>query len=153
MTVEIVPAGDTEIGELAALRRAWVEENTRVVIDDPTYADAFRHWWSRERERRLAWLARTDHTAVGMLSMAVFDRMPKPGAAPSRWGYISNVFVLCGHRDGGIGRRLLDTALEHARADAYARVVLAPSERSRSFYGRAGFSPADALLVHPMGRS
>jgi len=153
--VEVVRVGPDSTGrdQLAALRQGWVEENAGSPIDDPAYAESFRQWWSRERDRRLAWLARIDGAAVGMLSMAVFDRMPKPGSPPSRWGYLSNVFVLPGHRDGGIGRRLVDTALEHARCEAYTRVVLAPSERSRLFYGRAGFGPADNLLVHAMDRS
>jgi predicted N-acetyltransferase YhbS len=62
-------------------------------------------------------------------------------------GLIGNVFVLPGHRDSGIGRRLLDAALAHARRCDFARVVLAPSARSVPFYARAGFRPATSLLI------
>lgn len=146
-----MPVGADDVAALAALRRAWVQELAGTTIEDPAYGRAFVSWWGAESDRRLCWLARRDGEPVGMLSMVVFRRMPKPGRPLSRWGYISNVFVLAAHRQAGIGRDLLQMALDRARTEDYARVVLAPSERSLPFYARAGFRPADDLLVHPMG--
>ncbi len=82
-----------------------------------------------------------------MLNLTEFRRMPQPGQPRRRWGYIANVFVLAGHRDGGIGGQLLDAAVREATARGYARIVLSPSPRSLPFYQRVGFVPADSLLV------
>jgi len=82
----------------------------------------------------------------------VFTRMPKPRSADARgparqWGYVANVYVERDHRDHGIGRALLDEAVRHADRHGFARLVLAPSERSVAFYERAGFGPATSLMV------
>lgn len=157
--LRIREADAADVPLVSALRRAWVEELAGTAIDDracddpasdPGYEDTFAQWWAEEAGRRLCWLAEVDGIPVGMVSMAIFRRMPKPGRPRSCWGYVSNVFVLAEHRDRGVGAALLAAALERARRDHYARVVLSPSERSRPFYGRAGFGPADSLLVHPM---
>jgi GNAT superfamily N-acetyltransferase len=152
-------ATEADVASLAALRRAWSDP-----ADDPEYEQRFAQWWERESRRRLTWLAREDGAAVGMLNMAVFERMPRPMGLPesvsasavrpgrqaSQWGYIANVFVLAEHRNRGVGRRLLDAAVDHARSNAYVRLVLSPSERSIPFYRRAGFRAADELLVMPL---
>ena len=88
-----------------------------------------------------------------MLNMLVFTRMPVPTEArkgrPGQWGYVANVFVLAEHRNGGAGRALLDHATDYADANGFARLVLSPSDRSISFYARAGFVPATSLMVRP----
>ncbi|HEY7048023.1 MAG TPA: GNAT family N-acetyltransferase [Jatrophihabitantaceae bacterium] len=147
MTVR--PATDDDADMLAALRRAWVEEDAGPV-DDPGYAQAFVDWYDREGDRRLAWIGFVDGAPVGMLSMLEYRRMPLPGRLDSRWGYISNVFVLGRHRNHGLGRELLDAALTAARERHYVRLVLSPSERAIPFYGRAGFVPADELMIRRM---
>lgn len=88
--------------------------------------------------------------AIGMLDMLDFRRMPGPGRPPGGWGYIGQAFVLAPHRDRGIGRMLLDEALAESRRRGHDRVVLSPTARSVPFYRRAGFGPADTLLVHPL---
>jgi GNAT superfamily N-acetyltransferase len=138
--------GATEAAVLAGLRRAWTEELSGEA-HDPSYADRFAAWWAAEAGRRLSWVASVGDVPVGMVNLAVFERMPRPGHPPSRWGYLGNAFVLPAWRSRGIGGALLDAALAHARAEGHARVVLSPSERSVPFYRRAGFTPASSLLL------
>lgn len=146
-------AGAGDAAALARLRRSWCEEDESP--NPPTGSDSFdagfeqrfTDWYAAEESRRLSWLAEDGDRPVGMLNLAVFERMPRPGRTPARWGYVGNAFVLAGHRDRGIGRALLDAALGHARAEGFARVVLHPSPRSVPFYRRAGFVPADQLLI------
>ncbi|MDB4935120.1 MAG: acetyltransferase [Labilithrix sp.] len=113
------------------------------------YADVFRAWYARERDHRRTWLVETDPASapVGMLNMLVFERMPKPGRAASRWGYVANAFVLREHRNEGLGTALLDAALAYADEHDFVRVVLSPSVRSIPFYARAGFELPTNLLV------
>lgn len=73
------------MGDLVALRRAWVEERDGGPIDDPAFEARLRAWLVAE-----------------------------------------------------------------ARARGFDRVVLNPSARSVPFYRRAGFVPADGLLLHPL---
>jgi GNAT superfamily N-acetyltransferase len=138
-------AADSErdVRALAALRRAWTAEDGPVG-DDPGFEARFADWLARNR--RILWLAESPEP-IGMLNLAVFERMPRPGREPSYWGYIANTYVLPAHRNSGVGRALLDAALAHARAHRFARIVLAPSERSRPFYARAGFRPAESLFL------
>jgi GNAT superfamily N-acetyltransferase len=82
-----------------------------------------------------------------MMNLAIFERMPRPGRAPGRWGYLGNAFVLAAYRDQGIGSQLLSAVLGYADENGLVRVVLSPTERSIPFYERAGFGPASALML------
>jgi GNAT superfamily N-acetyltransferase len=82
-----------------------------------------------------------------MINLAIFERMPQPGRPPSHWGYLGNAFVLAGYRNQGIGSRLISALLGYADENGFARVVLSPSQRSIPFYQRAGFGPANGLML------
>ena len=82
-----------------------------------------------------------------MVNLKVFERMPSPGASPSRWGYLANLFVDPAFRRRGLGTRLLDALLSTSAEQGLVRVVLSPSGESIPLYMRAGFAPADTLLV------
>jgi GNAT superfamily N-acetyltransferase len=139
-------ADDRDVAALAALRRLWTEE-LYGGCDDPDYGRRFAAWFAAEAPRRVIWLAEADRRPVGMVNVSVFERMPRPGRPPSRWGYLANVFVLAAYRNRGIGRRLMTAVLEHAHANGWVRVVLSPAERAVPFYTRLGFGPADLLMV------
>jgi GNAT superfamily N-acetyltransferase len=139
-------AGAADFGRLAALRREYGAEE-HGPMDDPGFEARYAAWMAGAAQRRLFWLAEAGTVPVGMLNMSVFERMPWPGRPESRWGYIGNVFVLAPYRSRGVGGRLLDAAVDHARSSHFARVVLAPSERSIPFYSRAGFRPATSLMI------
>ena len=131
---------------VAALRLAWTEEQSGPV-PDVTFEARFAAWWETEAGRRLTWLAHGPDGPVGTVNLAVFERMPRPGRVPARWGYLGNAYVLPAWRSRGIGTALVGALLAYARAEGFVRVVLAPSERSVPFYRRAGFGPADSLLL------
>jgi GNAT superfamily N-acetyltransferase len=139
-------AGPADVDLLAALRRELSEEDFGP-SSDPSFEARYAAWHAAEASRRLFWIAEAGGRPVGMLNLSVFERMPRPGRPDSRWGYVGNVFVAAGYRNRGIGRLLLDAALDHARHSSFARVVLSPSERSIPFYSRAGFRPAVSLMV------
>jgi GNAT superfamily N-acetyltransferase len=139
-------AGNADLAMLGSLRREWVREQGGDVRD-PGYEDRFAAWFEQESPRRVTWVAEAGGRPVGMMNLAVFERMPRPGVMASRWGYLGNAFVLAGYRDQGIGSLLLEAVLSHASQEGFARVVLSPSERSVPFYTRAGFTAADSLLL------
>jgi GNAT superfamily N-acetyltransferase len=139
-------ADDADLAAVARLRREWTrkQDGDR---GDPGFEERFEAWWARESSRRITWLAEVDRRPVGMMNLAVFERMPRPGRAPSRWGYLGNAFVLAAYRNQGIGGRLIGAVLGHARENHFVRVVLSPTERSIPFYQRAGFGAADVLML------
>jgi GNAT superfamily N-acetyltransferase len=97
-----------------------------------------------------------DGAAVGMASMFEYRRMPHPGRRPSRWGYVSNMYVREAARNRGVATALLRALIAGARERAYARLVLSPSEEALPLYFRAGFvvpdesAGDDRLLVLPL---
>ena len=139
----------TEHADLAAivqLRREWTQEE-HGDIADPDFDENLAAWFARESSRRIMWLAEEGGRPVGMMNLAIYDRLPRPGRARSRWGYLGNVFVLAAYRNRGIGSQLVSAALNYADENGFVRVVLSPTERSIPLYERAGFGPADALML------
>jgi GNAT superfamily N-acetyltransferase len=143
-----VPA---DVPALAALRRTWTAE-THGDVEDEGFEARFLDWHERESARRISWLAEVSGEQVGMMNLAIFERMPRPGLDAGTWGYLANAFVLRPHRSQGIGRLLLDALLAHADAHDYVRVVLRPSERAIPFYLRAGFTADGGFLVRHIAR-
>jgi GNAT superfamily N-acetyltransferase len=139
-------AADEDLAALAQLRRASTAEQDGE-RPDPGFEDRFAAWFARESSRRITWLAETSACLAGAMSLAVFERMPRPGRAPGRWGYLANAFVLAAYRNQGIGGQLLGAVLSYADEHGFARVVLSPTERAIPFYQRAGFRPANELLL------
>ena len=139
-------AGDADLAAIARLRREMTTEQEGG-RRDPGFEERFAAWWARESSRRITWLAEVEHRPVGAMSLAEFERMPRPGRATGRWGYLGNAFVLAPHRNQGVGSQLLAAVLGYAREHDLARVVLSPAQRSVPFYQRAGFGPADVLMV------
>ena len=138
-------AGAADAPALAALRRAWTAEHGPV--DDEGFEARFLDWYERESARRVSWLAEMRGEMVGMVNLAVFERMPQPGREAGSWGYLANAFVLAAYRNQGIGSLLLCALLAHADSCGYQRVVLRPSERAVPFYQRAGFTQGTELMV------
>ena len=132
------------------MRREWTRE-TDGDQPDPDFDERLAAWFARESAHRITWLAESAERPVGMMNLALFDRMPRPGRAPSSWGYVGNAFVLSACRNEGIGTRLLTAVLSYADENGLVRVVLSPSERAVPFYQRAGFGSAGSLLLRPAG--
>jgi GNAT superfamily N-acetyltransferase len=135
---------DTDLADLVRLRLAWKPASSPE--EAVTLDRELRDWWHSEGDRRRAWLARhTNGYAVGMANAAVFTRMPEPGRGSVRWVYVANVFVRPDARRAGVGRALMESAIQWARSEAMVRIVLAPSEMSIPFHRALGFRPADDL--------
>jgi GNAT superfamily N-acetyltransferase len=144
-------ADSADAPAIAALRRAWTAEEHGVVVD-AGFAARFLDWYERESARRVCWLGELSGQSVGMMNLAIFERMPRPGRDAGTWGYLANAFVLAPYRNQGVGARLLAALLAHADDQGYVRVVLRPSERSVPFYQRAGFIPDGGFMVRDLPR-
>jgi GNAT superfamily N-acetyltransferase len=149
MVVRVADAGD--IGALASLRSLWRPG----AGEDPDLEGRMAAWLAVEGDRRTTWLATLDASPVGMASVFEYRRMPRPGHADARWGYVGNMFVREDVRNRGIGSALLTTIITAAEERRYARLVVSPGARAVPFFQPAGFIvPDDAagddrLLVRP----
>jgi GNAT superfamily N-acetyltransferase len=139
-------AEHADLSAIVQLRREWTREE-HGDIADPGFEENLAAWFAREWSRRIMWLAEVGGRPAGMMNLAIYERMPRPGRALSRWGYLGNVFVLAAYRNRGIGSQLVSAALNYADENGFARIVLSPTERSIPLYERAGFGPADALML------
>jgi GNAT superfamily N-acetyltransferase len=139
-------AGGDDLDALVDLRGRWTEER-HGAAPDPGFAARFRTWFDDEARHRTFWLAELAGRAVGMVNLFTFRRMPAPSVEVGGWGYLGNMYVVPDLRDAGVGRHLLDAVVAHADAAGLERIVLSPSEQSLPFYRRAGFDPADQLLL------
>jgi GNAT superfamily N-acetyltransferase len=137
---------------MAGLRRTWTAED-HGDVEDEGFQARFLDWYERESARRITWLAEVSGEPVGMMNLAIFERMPRPGREAGTWAYLANAFVLEPHRDQGIGALLLSALLADADGRGYVRIVLRPSERAIPFYLRAGFTPDGGFLVRHATRS
>ena len=142
-------AEHADLAAIVQLRREWTREG-HGDITDPDYDQNLAAWFTRELPRRIMWLAKEGGRPVGMMNLAVYERMPRPGRALSRWGYLGNVFILAAFRNRGIGSQLVRAALDYADENGFVRIVLSPSERSIPLYERAGFGPASALRLRTL---
>ena len=153
MAISVRRAGDHDIRAIAALRRAWNEEDRGGVIDDPGFDDAFAAWWETERPTRTFFLVELDGVDVGMANVKHYERMPVAGRPSGGWwGYVGNVFVLPAHRDAGVGRALMEGLTAWAFAAGAEHLRLSPSPRSVSFYDRLGFVPGSVVELDPPTR-
>lgn len=103
-------------------------------------------------ERWSAFVAHRGDRLVGCVWVQFVERVPHPnlGRGERPIAYVTNMYVEPALRDRGLGRALLDAAVERARRRGASGAVLWPSERSVPFYRRAGFGSDEAPLFMPL---
>jgi hypothetical protein len=75
-------AEDSDLEAIIRLRREWTREQDGDQPDADFY-ERLAAWFARESARRITWLAEAAGRPVGMMNLAIFERMPRPGHAPS----------------------------------------------------------------------
>lgn len=143
----IRPATDEDTDELARLRWEFrIESGTPATRTYETFVEEFRAFARdafADGASWRAWVADDDGRLVGCAWLRLIERVPHPNKTLDERpiAYVTNMFIEPSHRNAGLGRALLDHALDFAREREVDGVVLWPSDRSRPFYERAGFGP------------
>jgi ribosomal protein S18 acetylase RimI-like enzyme len=86
---------------------------------------------------------------VGFLSLRVYDTPADPTMVPRRRGHIETLIVNARRRRCGIGRRLLTTAADWARARGATELVLTTwvgNAEADAFYERLGYRVLSRVL-------
>jgi ribosomal protein S18 acetylase RimI-like enzyme len=111
--------------------------------------DGYRAWLQDAATR--IWIAEADTggAPVGYLMLGT-PELPLPDLGPLD-REIKRIYVLHRFQGGGLGRRLMDTAREHAREQRAARLLLGVYSRNHAaiaFYMRLGFTTVGQRLFH-----
>lgn len=154
MTTSIRAATLADAEELARLRWEFrVEHGSPETTTYDAFVEEFRafvHDVLAEGTPWRAWVAEDEGRLVGQVWVQLVEKVPHPGRR--RWerpvAYLTNMYVEPSLRGGGLGRVLLDEAVAFAREHGVDGVALWPSERSTTFYRRAGFEPEGWLWLH-----
>ena len=147
---QIDPATIDDVPELARLRWQLYEEQNG---DASEAFDAYVERFARFATSALAsddwraWVARTDGGLVAAMWLHTVHRVPVPGLRAGPIGYLTNVYVAPEDRNAGLGARMLDRVRAWCADEGFSTVIVWPTERSRSFYGRGGFGRPDEPLV------
>ena len=107
-------------------------------------------------DRWRAAVAERDGRLVGTVWLQLVRKVPAPSAKGEFIGYVTNAYVAPAERDGGVGADLLQRLIEQVAAVPIEVLIVWPTERSASFYERAGFVRSDAvwqryLIMDPYG--
>jgi GNAT superfamily N-acetyltransferase len=133
---------------LARLRWDFRSGRAPAVESRDAFVERCATWMRRELAPGgvwLSWVADEDGRLVGQIWMQLLTKVPNPVGERHRHAYVSNLYVMPNAR-GGVGRQLLEAALEWARQQSVDRVVLWPTERSTTLYERHGFvRPGDVM--------
>lgn len=144
-----------DVEELARLRwQLYTEELT----GEPELYDVFVErfaGFAREAltdDRWRAWIAEDLGRLVGALWRYSVPRVPQPGSGePQPLAYVTNAYVEPEYRSEGLGARLLDRAIDASRSEDFSLIMVWPSDRSGSFYERAGFERGPMPLTLDLG--
>jgi GNAT superfamily N-acetyltransferase len=139
--IDVRPATVADADALAELRWEFRAGRDEAVEDRSAFLARCAEWMRRELAGTAwrAWVAVRDGRIVGQVWLQVVRKMPNPIGERDRHGYLSNLYVMPSER-GGIGTRLLRSAIDWAAADRVDRVVLWPSAQSVTLYARHGFT-------------
>ena len=139
-----------DIPELARLRyELYAEQEDGVAESAEGYRERFAAFATRAlaSEDWRAWVARDDDRLVGAMWLHTVHRVPVPGKRAGPIGYLTNVYVEPEHRNTGVGAQMLDRVTAWCRQEGFSTVIVWPTERSRPFYRRGGFTRPDEPLV------
>ena len=92
------------------------------------------------------WVAEVEGELIGAIWLQLIEKIPNPRSEKEHHAYITNFYVRESARGSGIGSDLLKAATTWCRVHDVDRVVLWPTDRSRSLYNRHGFAVRDDVM-------
>lgn len=149
MEVQIRLASEDDAVTLARLRLELRSSSHKVVENEQEFL-ARCETWMRERLQQgsqwQCWIAERQLVSVGAVWAQLVEKIPNPVAEAECYVYLTNFYVREEHRGAGIGSRLLAAGVDWSKSHNAEKVILWPTERSKKFYLRHGFIPADDLM-------
>jgi GNAT superfamily N-acetyltransferase len=134
---------------LARLRLELRSLSHEIVEDEQGFLARCESWMKerlREESQWRCWIAEREASAVGAVWAQVVEKIPNPIAEAECYVYLTNFYVREEFRGEGVGSQLLASVLDWSKSRSAEMVILWPTERSKSFYLRHGFSSAHDLM-------
>jgi len=150
LETRIRTAAPADSRTLARLRFHFRTEVGEPVEAEEVFVNRCASWMADRLESDFpwrCWVAERPDGIVGNLWLQVMEKLPNPVSESEHHAYVTNVYVLPDCRSAGVGALLLEAALAWCRGSKIDAVFLWPSDRSRSFYMRYGFSVRDDLFA------
>lgn len=125
-------------------------------IFNPYDAEALKGSYQQllEEETALFWIAEVEGTPAGFVSMARKVQDPNVFLKSREWCEVNSLGVISPFRSQGIGRLLLETAMNTARAEGLGPVELTTwwfNEEARAIYEHMGFAPKIVRFAYEGG--
>lgn len=101
------------------------------------------------RDDRAILVAESGGVLVGFATVVAYETPESPLMRTRRRSHVSELVVERSHRRQGIGRALMEAAVEWSRQQGAAQVVLTVwegNETAEAFYGRLGYKPLSRTL-------
>lgn len=140
------PAGRDDLDGLARLLHAHASDEERARQSLAEAAEDLGTWWDAHRASHVPFVATVGDEPVGMVWLALLDRVPRPGGWDRCCGDLQTLYVVPEHRGQGLGAALVDAAASYAWERGAERVTVHAGTRSVPLYRRAGFGPSPVLL-------
>jgi len=139
-------ATEADIDALVLMRWEFTMEHQPDVKDDFELFAAECRVFLQEAlrsDRWFIWVAEVKGGIASHMFIQLIDRVPRPGRTTYPFVYMTNVYTDPDYRSRGIGSKLIQVIREWATVNRYEFIIVWPSEESRDFYGRNGFSPCN----------
>jgi GNAT superfamily N-acetyltransferase len=144
MNIRLASEGDAV--NLARLRLALRSSSHKAVENEQAFLARCESWMRarlREGGQWRCWVAERQAVMVGAVWAQVIEKIPNPVAEAECYVYLTNFYVREEYRGGGVGSRLLAAVVEWSKSKNAEKVILWPTEASRRFYQRHGFTFAE----------
>ena len=148
MTALVRPAAPDDVPALAELRWEFRAGRGAPAENHDAFVSRCTAWMRDELvtcESWRAWLAEIDGRIIAQVWVHTIPKVPNPVGERERHAYLSNLYVTPDAR-GGVGTRLLDTAIDWCEGAGVDSILLQPTPLGRALYMRRGFSERIGFL-------
>jgi GNAT superfamily N-acetyltransferase len=154
MEIVVRRAAADDVPALARLRWRWVVEETdgNADIERASFMDFFTTWALDHLNRYVPFVVEVDGQLAGMAWLSLTERVPSPRALERRTGDVQSVYVVPELRGQGVGRRLIDAVIRHARDIELRHLTVHSAATATGFYARLGFSDTERWMALPADR-
>ncbi len=154
--LEYRKATTSEIPQLAQMRWDFRKEDD----DEPdvmTYAEFMESCAAfllqgMHSEQWVYWVAMQHDVVVSHICIFRIQSVPRPCKDADYWGYMTNVYTKPAYRQQGIGSRLMKHAMQWAKTQGLALMIVSPSDAAIPFYQRAGFAHETEFMQYTFAR-
>ena len=139
-----------DISSLADFREKMFRSFVEGSVDyDTTKRETVRYLEKRlEQNEFVAWVAETEEgRVIACSAISFYGLPPKPWNLAGKYAYLSSMFTESQHRRKGLGRRLLQAALDFAKESGIKEVTLHATDDGEPLYRAFGFRDSNEMKL------